>query len=236
MNFLELCQALVRESGMSGQDTLPTTVVDQAQQMRLVVDWIARADIQIQTLWSDWRFMRKQVQVSVPADSRYINATHTNYPTDLSRWHRGCIFYGNPNTPDAVQIEHMAHDDFSAQYGWQIFTPKETLPVIAAIRDDETIAVWQPYNQPWIFQGDYVRKSTKMAADADISPIPEEFHDIIVYLAKMFYAEDEESPEVFSTAQMRYREWLERLEAHSLPEAYRKNTYRDGVGVVVVPQ
>ena len=58
MTFLELCQTVRQEVGLSG--TGPTTVVSQEGQLKVVVDFVIEADHQVQGLWSDWNFLWSQ--------------------------------------------------------------------------------------------------------------------------------------------------------------------------------
>ena len=55
MNYLELCQRLVRETGIA--DTGPTSVVGQVGDMRRVTDWINDAWLSIQSSRPDWLWM-----------------------------------------------------------------------------------------------------------------------------------------------------------------------------------
>ena len=55
MTFLELCQTVRSEVGISG--TGPTTVIGQEGQLLSIVNFTAEADFLIQGLWLDWNFL-----------------------------------------------------------------------------------------------------------------------------------------------------------------------------------
>ena len=235
MTYLELCQMLVRECGITGSDNKPTTVVGQKGEMRLVVDWIARADITIQKLWSDWKFMRGTADITVPALSQFITSQAINWPADLGHWNRDESFWANVNTTDAKKISFIKWHEYRA-LGNGVLIPTDSAPSLITIKDDQTLAVHNPCKSAWALQAEYFRKPTKMLNDTDVSPIPEQFHDIIIYRAMMYYADYENAGEVKASAVQQYSEEMQALEAYSLPEAFRKNTFFDEEGVVVVPQ
>ena len=55
MTFLELCQTVRQEVGVSG--TGPSTVLSQEGQLKVIVDFVAASDFEIQVLWEDWDFL-----------------------------------------------------------------------------------------------------------------------------------------------------------------------------------
>jgi len=50
MNYLQLCQDTVRESGTISGDATPSTVTGQSGRLLKVVTWVAKAWQQIQNL------------------------------------------------------------------------------------------------------------------------------------------------------------------------------------------
>lgn len=235
MTYLELCQLLVRECGISGADNKPSSVINQSGEMRLVVSWIARADTTIQKLWSDWKFMRNTADITVAASTQFITSTAINFPTDLSHWNRDKTFWANANTIKAREIAFVKWNEYRNNFGNGVIKTTPTTPSVITIRDDESLAVFNPCDKAWSLQAEYFRKPVRMSADNDVSPIPEQFHEIILYQAMMYYADFESATEVKQSAIQQYGMELIKLEAHSLPEAHRKNTYFDEEGVTVRP-
>ena len=55
-----------------------------------------------------------------------------------------------------------------------------------------------------------------MTADGDISAIPPRFHKIIIARAKMYYAENEDAPEIMAGSLAEFEDLLDKLEADQL--------------------
>ena len=101
MTFLELCQRMRQECGISG--TGPSTVVSQTGNLKRIVDWVNTAWIDIQTTHQDWDWMRASasfptvasqamyelgtgtgtVGVSVATFGRWDRDTFRNYVTSV---------------------------------------------------------------------------------------------------------------------------------------------------------
>ena len=72
MTFLEMCQAVVSEGGISN-DVAPTTVTGQVDQLARVVNWVSRAWVEIQEKHIDWDFLRvEDVATTTPSAGQYI--------------------------------------------------------------------------------------------------------------------------------------------------------------------
>ena len=81
MTFLELCQTVRQEVGVSG--TGPTTVLNQEGQLKVIIDFVADSDFQIQILWEDWEFLWAQYSSTL---STGVAAPAVAKPTDLGTW------------------------------------------------------------------------------------------------------------------------------------------------------
>ena len=56
-----------------------------------------------------------------------------------------------------------------------------------------------------------------LAANGDVSAIPPRFHKIIIARAKMYYAENEDAPEIMAGALAEFEDLLDKLESDQLP-------------------
>ena len=107
-NFLQLCQALVQEAGMSGSG--PLTTVNQTGELGRVVNWVQRAYADILEKHDDWNFLRftfnLPLTIGQSVYSPYINSSNPSYavaygmPTniaDVANWRQEsmrCYLYG----------------------------------------------------------------------------------------------------------------------------------------------
>ena len=96
MTFLELCQTVRQEVGVSG--TGPTTVLSQEGQLKVIVDFVAASDFEIQVLWEDWDYLWAQYSSTL---STSVKEPILQKPTDLGTWDLRS-FYLNYTTDDST--------------------------------------------------------------------------------------------------------------------------------------
>ena len=108
LNFLQLCQKLRQEAGISGSG--PLTTVNQTGELYRVVDWVQQSYNDIQEKHDDWNFLRftfnLPLTIGQSVYSSYINSSNPSYavayglPTnlaDVANWRKEsmrCYLYG----------------------------------------------------------------------------------------------------------------------------------------------
>lgn len=203
MTFLQLCQALRQDCGVQG--TGPSTVVGQVGILKRIVDYVANADEYIQNLYADWGFLRGQTwtRTTVAGTETYTaDAVLGFWDTESFMLNRGLT--SAQVLPVRPYVRRKYHRDNSK-------------PSYVMVHDDGSVVLNAPADAAYALSGDYFKKPTKMTANSDNSLIPSQFRRIILVRAKMWFAEDEELPQMYQTALAEYRDMLSRLEAHSLP-------------------
>src|SRR6478752_6959334 len=65
MTFLELVQELHGECGAAGR--APTTVVGVTGEAARLVRWIKKANLAVQDLWENWKFLRCEYSATLTA-------------------------------------------------------------------------------------------------------------------------------------------------------------------------
>jgi hypothetical protein len=204
--FLQLCQRLRREAGISG--TGPITVVGNTNtEYERIVDWIKKAYVDIQLLHDDWRFMWAEFTFdTTAADGSYTEteALATLTPTlKVSRFDTDSFRYFL--TSGGVQGEQFMTYRY---YPWfrdiWLFGANRTTqgqPNEFTFAPDRRILLAQIPNGIYTITGDFYRRPVELAADADVPIFPEEFHEIIVWWAIVNYAGYEEASAVYTHAQ-----------------------------------
>src|SRR5271155_4174483 len=89
-NYLQLCQDLYREVGAAGgtpANAIPTTVNTTGEILRLV-NYIHDAELDIQNMWVDWKWLRKQLTFYTGTQNQTgifttLNGAVSAFPTDL---------------------------------------------------------------------------------------------------------------------------------------------------------
>lgn len=203
MNYLQLCQALRQECGIQG--TGPTAVTSQTGILKRIVDYIASADESIQLLHADWEFL-----VSTWSDDTVVGTESYTAPTDLGAWNRESFAVdrgtSTARTLRVVPYQRRVYERSNEEPSYVMVHPSSGNIVLQAPAD----AVYE-------LSADYWAAPTKMTANTDTSDIPAQFHRVIIARGKMWFAEDEELPNLFQTAAQEYATLLSALEAHSLP-------------------
>jgi len=209
MTFLELCQTVRQEVGISG--TGPTTVLSQEGQLKVIVDFVIAADHQIQSLWHDWDFLWGQYSSTVALGSR---SPALGKPTDLGSWDFRS-FYLDYTSDDATNLSELSYVDWRADYRQGTSTNQN--PTFFVIQPDNNVIVESTADKAYTITADYWKTPTDLAANADISAIPPQYHRIIVARAKTMWAEREEAPEILLASSAEYQDLLDKLESQSLP-------------------
>jgi hypothetical protein len=210
--FLQLCQDVVTDIGIAGGQ-ITTTVGNTNTELQRVVSWVARADIMIQKLWSDWTFLwYLDNAIAIPAGTDNFSTT---YPFDdidhKSMVVNAATAGANPSYP-----KWMDWAAFYLAYQTRVKTPAAS-PSNWAV--DPAGNIWlshitiNPINV-WL---EYWLRPTRMIAVNDTSPIPSDFDMIIVERAKIMYAERENAPEILSGSTAEYTDTLDKLQSSCLP-------------------
>jgi len=228
MTYLELCQTVRQEVGLSG--TGPTTVTSQEGQLKVVVDLVIESDAQIQTLWHDWNFLWSQYTSSVTVGNR---APALQKPTDLGMWDRDSFFL-DYTTNDSTHLRNLPYHDYREDQRQGVAT--NATPTYVIIQPDQNIILDPPADTTYSITADYWKTPTRLSANTDVSAIPSQFHRIIIARAKTMWAEREEAPEILLSSAAEYQDVLDKMESHSLPFQTPRRLSRDPEDIRVIPQ
>ena len=209
MTFLELCQTVRSEVGISG--TGPTTVIGQEGQLLSIVNFTAEADFLIQGLWLDWNFLWAQFATETQANKRELKKTK---PDDLGSWDV-TSFWLDYTSDTNYPLDLMGYLEWRNDH--RQGTMQVGVPSYAVIQPDQQVFVEQASDKEYAFTADYFKAPYKMTANTSKSPIPDAFHRCIVARAKTMWAEREDATEILLASSAEYQDILDKLEAHSLP-------------------
>lgn len=208
--YLALCQKMIRDLGMS--NTI-STVVNQTGMNQKIVDWIADADEDIQTKYTDWNFLWSSHSVNTVASTREYIA-----PAALGEWDRSS-FYLN-YTLDSYQ--HLSEIDYIAwrdTYGPGTHTNSK--PDSFIITPAGNIYLEPIPDDTYALTANYWATPTRFSNNTDTSAIPTRFERAILARAKIYYAEHEEFINVYELAKAEFDDVMLKLEAAELPGAHR---------------
>lgn len=221
--FLQLVQDLHTEVGAAG--VAPTAVTGQTGEAARLVSWIIRADMQVKRLWENWKFMRATYSQATTATVNTLAK-----PTALKFWDTNdeestfrCVYVGET---DASLIDVVEYDEVKSE----ILDTDSGPPSRIIIMPDNSLLIEPTPDGAHTISADYYKtaESTKLVNSTDVSVIPEEFHDVILARAMIFYANYENAPEIKTQGSELYSEVLARLENSQLPNKYNARFRTDG--------
>lgn len=212
MNFLELCVRVREESGIS--DTGPASVTGQTGILGLIVSWVRQADLDIQNLENQWRFLwtRAPAAVAVPNQLEYL-------PADLN------VVTDQLNDRNLSRM--LVDDNIVPFLTWELYvswierSPVEfgPNPRCVTVTPDGKFKFWPVIDTAVSVVVDYYASPVSLTLGTDISKIPPQYHETIVDKAMLYYGRSENDQMAFDNAQFMYSEHLSRIEHTELPQA-----------------
>lgn len=213
--FLELCQSMRQEAGISGSG--PSAVTGQTGMLKKVVDWVALAWLDIQDSRSDWLWMNQEFTFQTIASTGNYTAASLSI-TDFGEWERDSfrIYLTSGGVAGESELQWIDYDTWRSVYG--IGTQTESEPHCFTIKPNKSIQLAPIPDGIYTVSGDYRQASVTLAANGDTPGMPSRFHRLIVYKALMYYGANEGAPEVYADAQEKYRVLRNALIRDQTPE------------------
>ena len=206
MTYLEMCQKMIRDLGLQNA---VNSVESQTGMSAKIVDWVADADVAIQSLWQDWNFLWKQSSVETISSTREVSA-----PSDLGSYDLNS-FYLDYTTDDYTHLQRLDYKEWRELYRQGTQTNDE--PNHFVLLPNNNIYLEPAPDKVYTLTCDYWKVPTRMTVNTSLSAIPVRFQRIILALAKIYYAEHEEFPTVFELATKEYNGLLQLLKSAELP-------------------
>lgn len=219
MNFLQICQRVRSKSGITGVTDTPTTVVGQVGELGRLVDWVNETWEEIQNLHNTWMWMRGAFSFNTVAGTEAYAPTASPVSlTDFREWHTDTLraYLAATGTSDEQFMIEWSYPMFRDYYDFGAGVSGR--PQIFAVRpNDKGLLLGPNPDAVYTIRGEYQKKATLMAVDADTPGLPSEFHMLLVHGALLKYAAYDNAPEVMATASRDYFNMLMRLSQDQLP-------------------
>ena len=210
--FLELCQRLRLEAGISGSGPSAVTGNTNNEYAR-VVNWINDAYMELLLSQRNWRFMwtefsltctpsqgdYTQAQVLAAAVGGPLNTTNAG----IREFDRLAARYYPAGSTVASEQRARWWDfrEFRERYR---FGPQRTQPGVPTEWCEDMrhgLQLFPVPNGAHVFTGAFWRTPRPMTADGDVPLLPAEFHVLLVWWALTKYAGFEEASRVYQHAQ-----------------------------------
>lgn len=217
MNFLQLVQQLMHETGTHGQIA---NVADPAtDELDRLVKWIQRADREICNRWQDWRFLWTTGTFTTSMAVAVYTA-----PADLRIYHEDSFYNGE------TRLLPVHHDDYRRS---QRLVTDTGEPDSFVIQPDRSVRFLPTPDDAYTIDYEYQKRHSDLTANTNTPVIPTHFHDVIVMRARMYWASYEEAQLEYTQAATDFAEWMLRLEAEQLPNFENAHGRSEGIDIVV---
>jgi len=215
-NFLQLCQRLYIEGGLSGQIT--STQNQNGEALR-VVTWVRSAYLEIlNDQGLVWKPIRKTVAVQLTDRVGVYTFGDLNLPQGVQWDTRSMRVAINADFSDETFVIHMAFKEFRDYW---LFSSRRTVisrPLNVAVDDDTNLRIAPLPDGPYWLNMQYQQMPATFQDDGDESVLPERYDTAIVWRALRHYGLFEAAPEVVARADMAYKETMQQLWMDQAPE------------------
>ena len=234
-DYLTLCQNMSRDIGIPGTGPVSVTSTSLSEEENAVLRYVKDADVDIQSRWFNWDFLWTEANISAISGTSTLTSSNTGFPTALGNWKLDSAVWNK--SADTYQVlEYMEWDKY--RYEYKYGSVASDTPEVFTVKPDNNIDLYPTPDATTAISFEYFATPTALAADSDVSAIPPRFHKIIIARAKIYYAENEDAPEILSGALTEFEDLLDKLEADQLPSQKNRrfSKVQDLFNYTVVPE
>ena len=207
MNYLALCDKLLKETGLSDQGV--SSVIGQSGLNKKAVDWINRAWTEIQNL-NDWDFLWNTSYFStVIGQQNYDPVDNLALSPALHKW-----------INSSVRITQSSGTGYLTYVPWATWvrtTFSSGKPTSFTIRPDNLISFNTLPDEIYTIYFDYYRTPQQLSTNTDELLLAEQFHDAVLYKAILYVAAEQDAPELYQDAQSQLNIRLSAMGTSVLP-------------------
>ena len=228
--YLVLCQNMARDIGIPGTGPDDVTSTSLSEEENAVVRYVKQADLDIQSRCFNWGFLWTEATITPVVGTSTLTS-----PSDVGIWKLDSIVFSK-DTDSYQELEYMDWDDYNLEYKMGVV--ESGTPEVFSVKPNNVIDVYPTPNATTAISVAYWATPTELAANSDVSAIPPRLHKIITSRAKIYYAENEDAPEILSGALAEFEDLLDKLESDQLPGQKNRRFSRaqDITNFTVVPQ
>lgn len=199
--FLQLVGDLWRECGCSGG--APASTANQTGEAFRLVNWVHDAELEIQNLWVDWKFLRKTLTFYSGTQNQTgiftaLNGATSAFPLDIAEWDYNTFFIypAGSTQPQPLQVVEWQ------EVRGEVFDVVDfSQPWRVIVMPDNTLRFDLIPDQSYQFTAEYRTVPYDLKVDADISVIPTRFANrLIIEWGRMKYGNYENAAEQVQAA------------------------------------
>ena len=163
----------------------------------------------MQIKWFNWNYLWSEHTTNTVSGTSTISS-----PTDIMQWNIDSVVY-DPSSDNYQPLVFVEWKEYRDNYKFGVV--ESGTPEVFTVKPDNVIDVYPTPDSATSIKAEYWRTPTELSSDSDVSAIPARFHRIIICRAKIFYGEQNDAPEVLSSAIAEFTDLLGKLEADQLP-------------------
>lgn len=210
MNFLQLCQRTAQEAAVNGIN--PPTVAGQSAEPKRIVDWVNDA---LREILGDrnWSFLWEQATIVIPPGASSIATTIAP-----ARWIKDQTYIPPVAPSNTVkELTYTRWNYFARQY--RTMNQPDNLTAWT-VRPDNLFQLNAISTAGVTISAERFKTPTLMVADADVPPMPEHYHMLIVWTALKKYAGYDEAGNQRQIAVDEMRTMLEAMTIECAPQEF----------------
>lgn len=201
MTFLELCQAVARESGTVPNLTEPSTVSGQSGRLSRIVHWTREAYNDIQRRREDWRWLHGEFSGNTVAATRRYDGAAMGIASRFSRW-IAADENGEPTISLYKTSEGRANEGWLVHLPWPDFRRRFLIgsaatdtgkPAYVTVDPSDQLVLHRIPDADYTVSGEYYKAPQTLSADADEPEMPEKHHMAIVWQALVLMGTHDEA-------------------------------------------
>jgi len=220
--FLELVNAVERESGTVSKSQRLATVAGAPGRQEKIVEWTSTAWVQIQRARPDWAFMRAEASHELTVGQARYAAADLGV-TDFAGWRReadGATPFSIYDPAYGRADENRLHTVPFAHWRdtYDIGVHDALRPSAVAVDDQRRLCLGPTPDKAYILRFGYRRSIQRLTDDDDVPVMPDDHHEAIVWLAITLLAEHDEAGFQAGAAMIRYRDAYSAMVRDLTPE------------------
>lgn len=216
MNFLQICQRVFVEGGLSGQ--ISSTQNQSGEALR-VVGWVADAYRRlINDQGLNWNFVRPEFIAPLVQGQGTYTFDGLGLPRGVQWDTRSMRVATRPDMADETFLAHMDYRVFRNFWEFSSRRDQTGRPLNATVDADTSLRIAPIPDGEYYIAGQALIDPNALIESVDVPVIPERFHMILVWDALRSYGMFEAAPEVVARADNNLKVILQQLYVDQTPE------------------
>jgi hypothetical protein len=208
MNYLNLCDTLIKEAGLSEGGI--ASVSGQSGIKQKVVRWVSSAWVEIQNK-RDWNFLWQEGSFNTTVGKQsYHPVEDLALAPALRRWNPYSVIHSTSDG-NKYYLQYVAWDNFDNTLS------SNGQPTQFTLKPDGTLKFNSVPTAVSTVSFEYIRDPQVLESNTDEPMMSSRHHDVILYQAMAYLAAEQDAPELYQDASRQLMTRLADMSAEMLP-------------------